>query len=171
MASDTVDENVKYRYSKTDTGDETNRLEARYPKNKRMTLDERGAQIPTDAGKYAPVSGEKINSTEAGRNVRNTLNALAPIGGGVGKVGAELATAGRAQRAYNAAQAERRAAEGFSPAEALRRKQLIEEAAAAGGLKKGGAVKKMASGGVTKSAKPAAKGWGQARGARGAKYY
>jgi hypothetical protein len=74
--------------------------------------------IPTEG--YRKVEGgEKIDSTELGRNVKNTLNALAPIGGGVGKVGAELATAGRTQRAYNAAQAERRAAEGMSPAEAL----------------------------------------------------
>ena len=39
------------------------------------------------------------------------------------------------------------------------------------GQKKGGKVKKMASGGMAKAQKPAAKGWGKARGARGAKYY
>jgi hypothetical protein len=38
-------------------------------------------------------------------------------------------------------------------------------------MKKGGKVKKMASGGMAKAQKPAAKGWGKARGARGAKYY
>lgn len=38
-------------------------------------------------------------------------------------------------------------------------------------MKKGGKVKKMASGGMAKADKSAAKGWGQARGARGAKYY
>jgi len=74
--------------------------------------------IPTEG--YRKVEGgERVSGSELGRNVKNTLNALAPMGGGVGKIGAELATAGRAQRGYNAAQAERRAAEGMSPAEAL----------------------------------------------------
>lgn len=74
--------------------------------------------IPTEG--YRKVEGgERVSGSELGRNVKNTLNALAPLGGGVGKIGAELATAGRAQRGYNAAQAERRAAEGMSPAEAL----------------------------------------------------
>jgi len=135
------------------------------------TREERIASIPTDEGKYAPVSGSKIDSTEAGRNASNIMSALTPLGGGVGKIGAELATSGRAQRAYNAAQAERRAAEGYSPVEAIRRQQLIDEAALAGGMKKGGKVKKMASGGMTKAEKPSAKGWGKARGVRAAKYY
>jgi hypothetical protein len=37
--------------------------------------------------------------------------------------------------------------------------------------KKGGSIKKMASGGMAKAEKPAAKGWGKARSARAAKYY
>jgi hypothetical protein len=95
---------------------------------------------------------------------------------------AELATAGRAQRAYNEAQAVRRAAEGMSPAEALAAKKAAELAAReaktlnpnawmAGpkgmsrDFKKGGAVKS------TPAKKSTAKGWGQARGARAAKYY
>ena len=88
------------------------------------------------------------------------------MGSGVGKVGAELMTAGRGQRAYNAAQAERRAAEGMSPAEALAARQEAAQAAReaktlnpnawmagpkgmAEKFKKGGSVKKMASGGMT----------------------
>lgn len=153
------------RYSPTDTGDETGRLAARVPKSTRpLSYDERVAQIPTDAGKYAPVRGEKIDSTELGRNVSNALNATAGLSvpGYVGKM---------TQPDYNALAAARRSAEGFSPAEAIRRKKMIEEAAAAGGLKSGGKVKKMASGGMAKAEKPAAKGWGKARSARGAKYY
>jgi hypothetical protein len=75
-----------------------------------------------------PTGGERVSGTELSRNVSNTMSALAPLGGGVGKIGAEMATAGRAQRAYNAAQAERRAAEGMSPAEALAARQAAREA-------------------------------------------
>ena len=173
MASDTVDENVKYRYSKTDTGDETARLAARYPKNKPMTLDERVAQIPSDKGKYAPVSGEKIDSTEIGRRANNVLNATAglSIPGYVNKM---------TQAGYNARAAARRAAGDLTEAEiaaakaaqqAKREDKTLNPNAWLAGpkgmaenFKKGGAVK-------AKPAKPAAKGWGQARGARGAKYY
>ena len=124
-------------------------------------------QIPGQ-DRSGPIGGERVSGTELGRNVSNTLAALTPLGGGVGKVGAELATSGRAQRAYNAAQAERRAAEGMSPAEALAAKKAAEQAAReaktlnpnawlagpkgmAENFRKGGAVKKMASGGMTAS--------------------
>jgi hypothetical protein len=124
-------------------------------------------QIPGQ-NRSGPTGGERVSGTELGRNVSNTLNALAPMGGGVGKVGAELMTAGRGQRAYNAAQAERRAAEGMSPAEALAARQEAAQAAReaktlnpnawmagpkgmAENFRKGGAVKKMASGGMTAS--------------------
>jgi hypothetical protein len=124
-------------------------------------------QIPGQ-NRSGPTGGERVSGTELGRNVSNTLNALAPMGGGVGKVGAELMTAGRAQRGYNAAQAERRAAEGMSPAEALAARQEAAQAAReaktlnpnawmagpkgmAENFRKGGAVKKMASGGMTAS--------------------
>ena len=124
-------------------------------------------QIPGQ-NRSGPTGGERVSGTELGRNVSNTLNALAPMGSGVGKVGAELMTAGRGQRAYNAAQAERRAAEGMSPAEALAARQEAAQAAReaktlnpnawmagpkgmAENFRKGGAVKKMASGGMTAS--------------------
>lgn len=122
-------------------------------------------QIPGQ-NRSGPTGGERVSGTELGRNVSNTLNALAPMGGGVGKVGAELATSGRVQRAYNAAQAERRAAEGMSPAEAMAARQEAAQAARdaktlnpnawlagpkgmAENFRKGGKVKKMASGGMT----------------------
>ena len=124
-------------------------------------------QIPGQ-NRSGPTGGERVSGTELGRNVSNTLNALAPMGSGVGKVGAELMTAGRGQRVYNAAQAERRAAEGMSPAEALAARQEAAQAAReaktlnpnawmagpkgmAENFRKGGAVKKMASGGMTAS--------------------
>lgn len=165
------------RYSPTDTGDETSRLAARAPKtNKAMTLDERVAQIPSDKGKYAPVSGEKIDSSEAGRNASNIMNATAglSIPGYVNKM---------TQAGYNARAAARRAAGDLTEAEiaaakaaqqAKREDKTLNPNAWLAGpkgmaenFKKGGAVKAKPA----KAAKPAAKGWGQARGARGAKYY
>lgn len=165
------------RYSPTDTGDETSRLAARAPKtNKAMTLDERVAQIPSDKGKYAPVSGEKIDSSEAGRNASNIMNATAGLSvpGYVGKM---------TQAGYNARAAARRAAGDLTEAEiaaakaaqqAKREDKTLNPNAWMAGpkgmaenFKKGGAVKAKPA----KAAKPAAKGWGQARGARGAKYY
>jgi hypothetical protein len=165
------------RYSETDTGDETSRLAARIPKtNKAMTLDERVAQIPSDKGKYAPVSGEKIDSTEIGRRANNVLNATAglSIPGYVNKM---------TQAGYNARAAARRAAGDLTEAEiaaakaaqqAKREDKTLNPNAWMAGpkgmaenFKKGGAVKAKPA----KAAKPAAKGWGQARGARGAKYY
>jgi len=105
-----------------------------------------------------------ITSTELGRNVSNTLGALTPIGGGVGKVAAELPYMGRAQKAYNERAAMRRAEEGLSAEEAARAvvsardaKTLNPMAWMAGpkgmkeNFKRGGKVKKMASGGSTKS--------------------
>ena len=165
------------RYYPTDTGDETSRLAARTPKtNKAMTLDERVAQIPSDKGKYAPVSGEKIDSSELGRNISNTLNATAGLSapGYVGNM---------TQAQYNARAAARRAAGDLTEAEiaaakaaqqAKREDKTLNPNAWMAGpkgmaenFKKGGAVKAKPA----KAAKPAAKGWGQARGARGAKYY
>lgn len=152
--------------------------------------------IPT--GGYRKVEGgERVSGSELGRNVKNTLSALAPMGGGVGKIGAELATAGRAQRGYNAAQAERRAAEGMSPAEALAaravksvpskgREEVTNPMMWAAGPKNAGKFKEGAKR-VPKKAKKAldesdmtggavgykkggnVRGWGIARGARKAK--
>jgi hypothetical protein len=119
------------------------------------------SQIPGQ-NRSGPTGGERVSGTELSRNLSNTAAALTPIGGGLGKVGAELATAGRAQRGYNAAQATRRSAEGMSPAEALAAKKAAERAAReaktlnpnawmagpkgmAENFRKGGAVKMTAS--------------------------
>ena len=50
--------------------------------------------------------GKRVTGTELGRNVSNTMNALTPLGGGVLKVGTELAMGNRAKQAVQAAQAE-----------------------------------------------------------------
>ena len=135
------------------------------PRRKLSPVD----QIPGQ-DRSGPTGGERVSGTELSRNVSNTMNALAPLGGGVGKIGAELATAGRAQRGYNAAQAARRSAEGMSPAEALAAKEAAAQAAReaktlnpnawlagpkgmAENFRKGGKVKKMASGGMTASSR------------------
>jgi hypothetical protein len=92
-----------------------------------------------------------ITSTELGRNVSNTLGALTPIGGGVGKVAAELPYMGRAQKAYNQRAALRRSEEGLNADEAAAAQERIRQASFDGGMKRGGKVKKMASGGMTKT--------------------
>jgi hypothetical protein len=64
-----------------------------------------------------------VTGTDFSRNVSNTLNALTPIGGGVGKVGVDMAYRGRnaatAAEKFREAATVRKAAEGYSPAEAL----------------------------------------------------
>jgi hypothetical protein len=51
-------------------------------------------RIPKDtAPKGLPYNPD--TSTEVGRNIKNTMSALTPLGGGVGKIAAELALAGR----------------------------------------------------------------------------
>jgi hypothetical protein len=64
-----------------------------------------------------------VTGTDFSRNVSNTLNALTPIGGGVGKVGVDMAYRGRnaatAAEKFREAATARKAAEGYSPAEAL----------------------------------------------------
>ena len=133
-----------------DTGDETARLAKRYPPRSSADL------IPGQNVK-APVGGERVSGSELGRNVKNTLMAAGPGRlAGVGNIATEMATAKRVQDAYNRAAAARREAEGFSPAEAIARRNLMDEAAAAGGMKRGGKVKakpvkKMASGGMARS--------------------
>jgi hypothetical protein len=120
----------------------------------------RGDIIPGQSVR-APQGGERVDSTELGRNAFNGLNAMGAAGklAGVGKMATEAATMGRVQRAYNAQQAARRAAEGLSPAEAAAARQRLAEAAFEGGMKKGGSVKakgksksvKMSSGGSARS--------------------
>lgn len=128
-------------YSPTDTGDETARLARRSPGT---ALD----RIPTDAGRYAPVSGERVTGSETTRNLSNIMNATAGLSvpGFVPQI---------TQRQFNARAAARRAAGDLTPAEVEAARQRIADAAITGGMKKGGKVKakakKMASGGMTKS--------------------
>jgi hypothetical protein len=122
-------------------------------KAKPLTREELIDQIPRATGsRYLSVASDtdpslREDGTELGRNVKNTLSALTPLGGGVGKVAAELTTArGAALRAAEKAERER--------------EKVVNPLAWAAGpkrfseFKKGGVVKakKMASGGATSSA-------------------
>jgi hypothetical protein len=129
------------------------------PETRRGTVED----IPTD-GYSAPEPRESASGSELGRNVRNTLMAMGPGRlAGVGNIAAEMATAPRVQRAYNAAQAARREAEGYAPGEAMAARNLMDEAAAAGGMRRGGMVKRMASGGSVKSSSASRRGDGIAQ--------
>jgi len=59
------------------------------------------SQIPGQS-RSGPEGGERVSGTELGRNVSNTMSALTPLGGGVGKIGAELAMGSRASKAASA---------------------------------------------------------------------
>jgi hypothetical protein len=111
-------------------------------------------------------NGNSVDSTELSRNLSAMVNAGGPGGlfkaakAGVG-VAREFGAGSAAQKAYNQAQAARRAAEGFSPAEAQAAREAAELAARdakvlnpnawlAGpqgmkNFKKGGQVKKSAT--------------------------
>lgn len=77
------------------------------PKDKSMSLMD---QIPRD--RSTVVGGEKVDSTELGRNVMNALGGFGPgRAAGVVRGGVEAARAGRVQDAYNKAATARRTAE------------------------------------------------------------
>ena len=114
-----------------------------------------GADAIPGQSVQAPQGGERVNNPS---ELRRLMEAAGPGRlAGVGNLATELATAKRAQQAYNARAALRRGAEGLSPAEAAAAKQRLSEAAFEGGMKKGGSVKaksksmKLASGGSTRS--------------------
>lgn len=140
------------------------------------TKEEVKAAIPTGGKAGAGPTESKGNSasgSELGRNVKNTMSALAPLGGGVGKIGAELATSGRVAKAAEAAAETKKVSEAaakatraareakVAPRKAREAKTLNPNAYLAGpkgmrdDFKKGGSVK----------------GWGISRGARAAKTY
>lgn len=144
-------------------------------KQRRLTSAEAMAQLDRQLGyREGPTAGDgrSVDSTELGRNLNAMVNAGGPGGlfkaakAGVG-VAREFGAGSAAQKAYNQAQAARRAAEGFSPAEAQAAREAAELAARdakvlnpnawlAGpqgmkNFKKGGKVKKMASGGSVKA--------------------
>lgn len=168
-----VDNDIAARASRnTRTGPTADELES-YAASKKAAPAKTGVDAIPTSGYRKVEGGEKINSSELGRNVKNTMNALAPIGGGVGKVGAELATAGRGAKAAEVASKGREEVtnplmwmagpknaskfkEGAKQAPKKSKKALDESDTTGGavGYKKGGNVK----------------GWGIARGARKAKY-
>jgi hypothetical protein len=77
------------------------------PSMRRGTVED----IPLDAPRK-PVTGEKVDSTEFGRNVANTLSALGPGKlAGIGAIGMEMRGAKGAQKAFNKASTARRTAE------------------------------------------------------------
>jgi hypothetical protein len=147
-----------------------------------QTREEAIAQIPTSTGsRYSSVASDTDPSlletgSEFGRNVGNTFAALTPLGGGFGKVGAELATAkGAAERAAKSRELAQEAIRTQKPtkftstkstapkrtseATKSRVKKFNEEEAGVE-FKRGGSakVKKMASGGFTSSASSRADG-------------
>jgi hypothetical protein len=75
----------------------------------KMTKSRSEAREPS--GNPTPGNGNSVEGTDFSRNVKNTMNALAPIGGGIGKIGAELAFAGRTAKAAEAAKSAKAAAE------------------------------------------------------------
>jgi hypothetical protein len=96
--------------------------------SRRMTAEEAMAELDRATGtKRMDPNSERgpnaVTGTDFSRNVSNTLNALTPIGGGVGKVGVDMAyrsrNAATAAEKFRGAANARRAAEGYSPAEAL----------------------------------------------------
>jgi hypothetical protein len=77
------------------------------PSNRRGTVDD----IPLDSPRK-PVTGEKVDSSELGRNVATTMAALGPVkGAGAVRAVAEFARANRVQDAFNKTATARRTAE------------------------------------------------------------
>ena len=144
-----------------------------------QTREEAIAQIPTSTGsRYASVPSDtdpslREDSTELGRNIKNTLSALTPLGGGFAKVGAELATAkGAAERAARSRQLAEEVVRTQKPTKFTSTKSTVPEKTSAATksrvkkfneeeagveFKRGGSakVKKMASGGMTSASKRA----------------
>jgi hypothetical protein len=141
------------------------------PRNR--TRAESLAAIPTGgkagAGPTAG-NGNSVEGTELSRNVKNTLSALAPLGGGVGKIGAELAMGNKAAQAApkvaEAAEKTEKVAKAVKTAakstRAAREAKTLNPNAWLAGPK--GMKDNFKSGGGVK-------GWGIARGSRAAKTY
>ena len=118
------------------------------------TREELIAAIPTGGKPGAgatPGNGNSIDDTDTSRNLKNIASALTPMGGGVGKIGAELALAGRAAKTAEAAAAAAKATRAarvakVAPRAAREAKTLNPNAWMAGpkgmkeNFKKGGAV-------------------------------
>jgi hypothetical protein len=144
-----------------------------------QTREEAIAQIPTRTGsRYSSVASDtdpslRETGSEFGRNVGNTFAALTPLGGGFGKVGAELATAkGAAERAAKSRELAEEVVRTQKPTKFTSTKSTVPEKTSAATksrvkkfneeeagveFKRGGSakVKKMASGGMTSASKRA----------------
>ena len=139
-----------------------------------MSREDLISQIPTGGDRTAPTAsaGNSASGSELGRNVSNTLNAVAGLKGvQMGQLAAEAAMGTRAGKALSELKGGKKAAEvermgpPLSAAERAEFARLFPKGERRRGpneMKKGGAVKKYASGGGVK-------GYGQARGARPAK--
>ena len=153
---------------------------------KALTREEMISQIPGSApANWQGGSGERIDSTELGRQLKNTAVPLGVM------MGPGMSMVGNASRVGTAARLAEKAAEREAVTNPLQwmagrggelaRKALNEADTTGGaiGYKKGGstrkAIAKKASfdkgGAVKKESKPTAKGWGMARGGRPAKIY
>lgn len=192
-------ESLAKKYSAPDTGDETERLVKRYPKpvsRAPAAIDDETArlarrypapartptrqdlisQIPT-GGMRTVEGGERVSGSELGRNVSNTLAALGPGKlAGIGAVGMEMRGAEAARKAA-LAKSERSAKLAEELREAQQpttfssvRSSADKNPTRSTRYKDEEAGVEFKRGGKT-SSKPAAKGWGKARGARQAKYY
>jgi len=142
----------KQAMSKTDTGDEGDRLSRRYAAPKTDSIK----GTPYNPPKFDPNSGERVDSTELGRNLSAAANAMGPgrLVTGLSLAARERMAENAAQKAYNARAAARRAGEGLNATEAAAVKQGMREKKTmnpmawmsgpkgmAENFKKGGAVK------------------------------
>ena len=129
--------------------------------------------IPTGGKKGAgPTAGNgnSVDSTETSRNLKNIAGALTPLGGGVGKIGVELAMGNKAAQAApkvaEAAEKTEKVAKAVKTAakstRAAREAKTLNPNAWMAGPK--GMKDNFKSGGGVK-------GWGIARGSRAAKTY
>jgi hypothetical protein len=94
-------------------------LETMMSRGSRSGISQIPSQSMTAEQREGINKGERVTGTELSRNLSNTAAALTPLGGGVGKIGAELALGGRGAKTAQTASNVRRTEEGFSPAEAL----------------------------------------------------
>lgn len=167
------------RPSAPDTGDETSRLARRYAApaaSRSPSREELISQIPT-GGMPTVTDGERVSGSEFDRNVANTMAALGPGKlAGIGAIGMEMRGAEAARKAA-LAKSERSAklAEELRSAQqptsfSSTRSAVDRNPTKSTRYKEDEAGVEFKRGGKA-SSKPAAKGWGKARGARQAKYY
>ena len=83
-------------------GTDPRMFEAMMSRGSRAGVSQIPGQSMTAEQREGINKGERVTGTELGRNVSNTLAALTPLGGGVGKIGSELALGSRATKAATA---------------------------------------------------------------------